>query len=72
MDTGDPEVVPGIIGLVYPDLAEPLSRLKQTGLDALDGTKFAWKVGSDGTVDVTCPYGEDFHCVASRAESDCS
>lgn len=56
--TGDPQVVPGTIGLVYTDLAEITSRLKGQNRDALEGTKFAWKVGDGGMVHVTCPYGK--------------
>lgn len=58
--TGEPQVVPGTIGLVYdsPDLAEVVSRLKSAtgkasgnGDDshhALEGTKFAWRETGGG------------------------
>ena len=55
---GEPQVVPGTIGLVYPDLTEVVSRLKGERFDALDGTKFTWQKRSDGALEVTCPYGE--------------
>lgn len=52
-------MVPGTIGLVFPDLSEVRSHLERGGYEALEGTKFAWKDdgGDDGIV-ITCPYGE--------------
>lgn len=58
--TGEPQVVPGTIGLVYDpqELAEVVSRLKSAtvkvnaggdgGDHALEGTKFAWRETGDG------------------------
>lgn len=53
-NTGEPQVVPGTIGLVYrgSDLAEVIARLTENavsngnennGKNALEGTKFAWR-----------------------------
>eukprot|EP00904_Undaria_pinnatifida_P007651 jgi/Undpi1/4015/HiC_scaffold_16.g07383.m1 len=57
---GEPQVVPGTIGLVYSDLAEVVSRLGEANRDALEGTAFAWREESDGVVNVSCPYGNFF------------
>lgn len=57
--TGDPQVIPGKIGLVYTELAEVISRLKGANRHALEGTEFDWKVEDGGIIDVTCPYGKD-------------
>lgn len=57
-EPGGPEAVPGSIGLVYSDLTDLVARLERGGHDALEETAFAWKEDSDGTINVTCPYGE--------------
>lgn len=64
---GEPQVVPGTIGVVFSDLAAVLSRLgKANNGGALEGTEFGWRKNGDGIVDVTCPYGtargEPFFC----------
>lgn len=66
---GEPQVVPGTIGLVYDsgDLVEVLTRLKSAtsgDVDRFDGTEFGWREAKGGEekantlVEVTCPYGE--------------
>lgn len=58
---GEPQVVPGVIGVIYSDLEEVVSRLQtaNAGDDTtLEGTKFSWKNESGDVVDVTCPHGE--------------
>lgn len=58
---GKPQVIPGIIGLVYSDLTGVISRLRKANRNALEGTAFAWKKESDDLVHVLCPYGEEGH-----------
>ncbi|MBI2088229.1 MAG: hypothetical protein HYT78_05715 [Deltaproteobacteria bacterium] len=65
LPTGEPQVVPGHIGVVLPDL-EPLEvRLKAIS-DRLKDTRFAWTPEKD-YVAVTCPWGNRFHCYAPQA-----
>jgi hypothetical protein len=56
------QVVRGEIGLVVPDLDELEERLAEIA-PRLDGTRFAYS-SSDGHLDVTCPWGNRFRCVA--------
>ncbi|CAM9372188.1 unnamed protein product [Pylaiella littoralis] len=69
LPVGEPQVVPGTIGLVYDsgDLVEVLTRLKSAtsgDVDRFDGTEFGWREAKGGEekantlVEVTCPYGE--------------
>ncbi|CAM9209747.1 unnamed protein product [Choristocarpus tenellus] len=58
MPHGEPQVVPGTIGLIYPDVEEIFPRLRQAaGNDALEGTKFAWVERTSKTAEVTGPFG---------------
>jgi hypothetical protein len=62
LPTRDPQVVPGHIGAVVPDLNGLQARLKRVQ-DKLAGTAFTWSV-EDGYVAVTCPWGNHFRCYA--------
>ncbi len=62
LPTNPPQVVPGHIGLVVPDLDALLERLKGVE-DALDGTRFAY-ARHDDHVAVTCPWGNQFRAHA--------
>ena len=66
MPTGEPQRVPGTIGLVVPDLAALTARL-QTVAPRLDGTQFRFTDRSD-FVEVTCPWGNRFRVHAPSAE----
>jgi hypothetical protein len=60
LPTGQPHVLRGVVGLVLPDLGALEARLAQVK-GALAGTAFAYTV-QDGTVDVTCPWGNRIRC----------
>jgi len=62
LPTRAPQVVPGHIGLVVPDLDALPARLKKVQAK-LAGTAFSWAV-EDGHVAVTCPWGNHFRCYA--------
>lgn len=61
-----PQVIPGTIGLVVPDLD-----LLKTRLEALqrplEGTQFRWSIEGD-TLAATCPWGTHFRCHGSGAK----
>lgn len=60
---GEAQVLRGTIGLVVPDLDQlraRLARLQRRSGDRLAGTAFACGDGDDGTVAVTCPWGNRF------------
>jgi hypothetical protein len=62
LPTNPPQVVPGYIGLVVPDLDALVERLK--GVEqALAGTQFAY-ARRDDHVAVTCPWGNQFRAHA--------
>jgi hypothetical protein len=62
LPTGEPQIVPGHIGVVLPDL-EPLeARLKAIG-ERLKDTRFSWTREKDYVL-VSCPWGNRFHCYA--------
>lgn len=58
LPTGDPLTVRGTIGMVMPDRAGLLERLKRVK-PQLKGTKFAYRPANDH-VGVTCPWGNSF------------
>ena len=62
LPTRSPQVVPGHIGIVVPDL-DDLERRLSSVRDRLAGTKFAFAVAGDH-VDVTCPWGNLLRCYA--------
>ena len=66
MPTGEPQRIPGTIGIVVPDLAALRARL-QTVAPRLDGTQFRFTDRSD-FVEVTCPWGNRFRVHAPSAE----
>jgi len=56
----DPQVVRGHVGIVVPDMDQLIGRLEEIR-PRLQGTMFDYsKV--DGYLDVTCPWGNHFHC----------
>jgi hypothetical protein len=66
MPTGEPQRIPGTIGVVVPDLAALCSRL-QTVAPRLDGTQFRFTDRSD-FVEVTCPWGNRIRAHAPSPE----
>lgn len=62
LPTGAPQVVNGVTGLVVPNLAELLARLKHVR-PHLHGTAFEFKEG-DGYVDTISPWGNRIRCHA--------
>jgi hypothetical protein len=65
LPTRDPQVLPGHIGIVMPDLDALKFRLKRVE-DRLAGTAFSWSA-ENGQVAVTCPWGNHFRCYAPDA-----
>lgn len=61
-----PQIVPGIIGLVVPDLDLLKKRLEAIA-EALKGTHFSWDVERD-FLSVTCPWGNRFRCHSSSVK----
>ncbi len=55
-----PQIIPGLIGLVVPDLDLLESRLKAVE-EPLKGTHFSWSAESNSLA-VTCPWGNRFRC----------
>ncbi len=60
LPTGDPQVLPGHVALVMPDLPALERRLERVA-PRLKGTAFAWKRERDH-VAVTCPWGNRLRC----------
>jgi hypothetical protein len=56
---GSPDVLRGVIGLVIPDRAALLERLRRVK-KALAGTKFDFRESNDG-VETVCPWGNRIH-----------
>ena len=55
-----PQVLRGTVGLVVPDIAQlekRLARLERRHADALDGTQYSHVAQQDGTIRLTCPWG---------------
>jgi len=55
LPTGEPQVFRGTVGLVVPDLAALVARLRKVS-DALSRTRFSFREHA-GHVDATCPWG---------------
>ena len=66
LPTGPPQVVPGHVGVVVPDLDALAARLESVR-PALAGTKFDCSV-EDKYVRVTCPWGNRLQCYAPGAQ----
>ena len=66
LPTGAPQVVPGHVGVVVPDLDALAARLEAVR-PALAGTKFDCSV-EDKYIRVTCPWGNRFQCYAPGAQ----
>jgi hypothetical protein len=62
LPTGAPQVTPGHIAVVVPDLAGLRGRLAAAE-SRLAGTRFAWRADGDD-VTVTCPWGNRIRCHA--------
>ncbi|MDQ3881265.1 MAG: hypothetical protein M3295_09375, partial [Chloroflexota bacterium] len=62
LPTREPQVIPGHIGIVTPDLQALEGRLRAVQ-DGLGHTRFAYAV-EDGYVAATCPWGNQFRCYA--------
>lgn len=60
LPTAKPQVTPGFVDLILPDLEALTGRL-ETVRPLLAGTKFAWSV-EDKHVLVTCPWGNRIRC----------
>jgi hypothetical protein len=58
------QVIPGIIGLVVPDLDLLKSRLEAVE-KSLEGTQFRWSAQRD-SLTVTCPWGNHFRCYGAN------
>src|SRR5919198_5491177 len=66
LPTRDPQVIPGHIGVVVPDLDALKERLSSVR-ERLAGTKFTCSA-EDGYVLATCPWGNKFRCHAPGPE----
>ena len=79
LPTGPAQVLRGTTGVVVPDLAQALARLKRYA-GKLGGTKFSY-VERDGAIETTCPWGNrirlhapgtdvlDWPCLLSTADA---
>jgi len=63
LPTGDPQRIPGRIGLVIPNLEELGARLERVK-EPLEDTQFTWNTG-EGYVDVRCPWGNLIRCISA-------
>ena len=66
LPTGAPNVYPGYVDLVLPDLGALRERLDEVK-EKLEGTKFSFR-NEDKHVLVTCPWGNRFRCYAPAPE----
>jgi hypothetical protein len=66
LPTRPPQVIPGHIGIVVPDLQALAQRLEAVK-EPLAHTKFSYSV-EDGYVAATCPWGNQFRCYAPDPE----
>ena len=66
LPTGKPNVLQGHVELVVPDL-DALTRRLSAVREPLAGTRFAYEL-RDKHVAVTCPWGNQFRCVAPAPE----
>lgn len=62
LPTGEAQVVPGHIGVVFPEL-EPLEARLKSVSERLRATGFSWSREKD-YLSVTCPWGNRFRCYA--------
>jgi hypothetical protein len=62
LPTRDPQVVPGHVGIVVPDLQALKNRLEAVK-DTLAGTRFSYSA-ENGHVTVTSPWGNEYRCYA--------
>ncbi len=62
LPTRGPQVIPGHIGLVLPDLEALKERLGAVE-QHLQGTRFSWSAKKDHVVAI-CPWGNEFRCYA--------
>src|SRR5512144_1263961 len=65
LPTGAPQVFRGTVGLVVPDVAALVTRLRSVEA-SLRGTRFSF-TAQDGIVDATCPWGNRIRCRAADA-----
>jgi hypothetical protein len=65
LPTRSPQVIPGHIGLVVPDL-DALEQRLATVQEPLAGTKFRYS-RENGYVAATCPWGNEYRCYAPDA-----
>jgi hypothetical protein len=66
LPTRPPQVIPGHIGVVVPDLEALQTRLASITA-TLAGTKFGWSPEGNH-IAVTCPWGNRFQCYAAGSE----
>ena len=66
LPTRNPQAIDGHIGLVLPDLRALETRLA-TVEAGLQGTRFRWH-SNDHTVNVTCPWGNEYRCYGAGGE----
>jgi hypothetical protein len=66
LPTRGPQVIPGHIGLVVPDLNALQERLKSVE-QYLEGTKFSWSA-QKGCIEIACPWGNKFRAYAPQAQ----
>lgn len=66
LPTRGPQVVPGHVGLVVPDIDQLKNSLKSVE-EPLAGTQFSW-TPEDRFISVTCPWGNRFRCYTSRPD----
>jgi hypothetical protein len=66
LPTRTPQVIPGHIGLVVPDLKSLKERLASVE-KPLEGTKFSWSAKKDHVV-ATCPWGNEYHAYEPAEE----
>ncbi len=62
LPTRGPQVIPGHVGIVVPDLEALVGRLRSVQ-GPLAQTRFAYSV-QDGYIAATCPWGNQFRCYA--------
>ncbi len=62
-----PHRLRGTIGLVVPDIDRVLASLARVA-PSLDGTPFAVARENDGSIAITCPFGNRYRCHAPAAE----
>jgi catechol 2,3-dioxygenase-like lactoylglutathione lyase family enzyme len=66
LPTGRPQVLPGHVDLVVPDVGAVAARLEAVSA-RLGGTRFGYRT-EDQRLVATCPWGNEIHCDAPRPE----